>query len=72
MNIRELVKKELYKQNPIAEKDYIKEGKKHYSTAIVVDGSEEEVNFNVPLSEMGDNEFADTIEAKFLIPWMEL
>jgi len=64
-------KKALYKQNPTAEKDFIRNGYKHYSTEVVFDGVEEEIGFNVPLSEMGESEFPNEIEAKFLIRWMD-
>ena len=61
------IKKELYKQKPIAEYDYTREDGKHYSTCIVIDGQEEEVTFIIPIEEAT---FEKEVEAQLLIRWL--
>ena len=61
------IKKELYKQKPIAEVDFERGDYIHFSTVIIFDGVEEIINFEVPISEdFGVNE----IEAQLLIRWL--
>ncbi len=61
------IKKELYKQKPIAEVDFERGGYIHYSTVIVFDGIEEIISFEVPMTEdFNQNE----IEAQLLIRWL--
>lgn len=66
------IKKELYKQNPKAEYGYTRENCAYYSTEIVVDGEEKEINFIVPFSDMGENVFDNILDAKYLIRWIAL
>ena len=66
------IKKELYKQNPIAELGFTTEVSKTYSTEIIVDGEDVIVEFEVPFSDMGETVFEDKIEAKYLIRWITI
>ena len=65
------IKKALYKQNPWASKNFVTDGVVNYSTEIEFDNTEEIVEFEVPISDMGENVFEDTLEAKFLIRWLK-
>lgn len=67
---KNLIKKELYKQNPIAEYGFHTEISKIYSTEIVIDGQEQIIEFEVPYSDMEETVFEDRIEAKLLIRWI--
>lgn len=67
---KNLIKKELYKQKPIAELGFKTEISKIYSTELVIDGEEVIIEFEVPFSEMGESEFNDKLEAQLLIRWM--
>lgn len=61
------IKKELYKQKPIAEVDFERGDYIHFSTLIIIDGVEEIINFEVPMSEdFGKNE----VPAQLLIRWL--
>lgn len=61
------IKKELYKQKPIAEVDFERGDYIHFSTVIIVDDIEEIINFEVPMSEdFGVNE----VPAQLLIRWL--
>ena len=61
------IKKELYKQKPIAEVDFERGDYIHFSTVIILDGIEEIINFEVPMSEyFGKNE----VPAQLLIRWL--
>ncbi|QQO97090.1 hypothetical protein Nekkels1_84 [Cellulophaga phage Nekkels_1] len=63
------IKKELYKQKPIAEVDYERGDFIHYSTVLIIDNMEEIINFEVPMSEdFNENE----IPAQLLIRWLVL
>ena len=48
MNTTE-IKKELYKQKPIAKVDFERGDYIHFSTVILIDGIEEIINFEVPI-----------------------
>jgi len=61
------IKKELYKQKPIAEVDFERGDYIHYSAEIIVDGVEEIVNFQVPMTEDPD---VNEIPAQLLIRWL--
>jgi hypothetical protein len=61
------IKKELYKQKPIAEVDFERGDYIHYSALLIIDGIEEIVNFEVPMTEdPNENE----IPAQLLIRWL--
>ncbi len=61
------IKKELYKQKTTAEVDFNFGDYIHYSALLIIDGIEEEVNFEVPITE-APNE--NVIPAQLLIPWL--
>jgi len=63
------VKKALYKQKPIAK--LIKMGKVfYYETTIVLEGKEELLKIEVPMSDMGDATFGEEIKGQLLIRWI--
>lgn len=66
MTINE-IKKELYKQKPIAVIDYERADFIYYSTLIIVDGMEEILEFKVPRSEKFEDK---EIPAQLLIRWL--
>lgn len=61
------IKKELYKQKPIAEFGYARDGFKNYSCELLIGGFEEIIEFNVPDSEAS---FEDKVPAQLLIRWI--
>ncbi len=67
------IKKALYKQKPKARLLFIRKGSAFY-IARVKDGETEEsrvsVYFEVPVSDMGDAEFYDEMDAKLLNRWI--
>jgi hypothetical protein len=65
MNITD-IKKELYKQKPEAHLRYIRKGYAHY----YADLTDIRVNFEVPVSDMGDADFTPTMDAKLLNRWL--
>lgn len=70
------IKKALYKQKPIAEYGYDKDKHAIYSTEIVVDGTEEEITFKIPMDEVYDGEgnkiFRNEEPAQLLIRWLSI
>lgn len=61
------IKKELYKQKPLAEVGYEKDGFIYFSTEIIFNGYDEIIEFEVPISEdFGEN----TVPAQLLIRWL--
>lgn len=61
------IKKELYKQKPMAEVDYERGDFIYFSTEIIVNDVEEIIEFEVPMSEdFGEN----TVPAQLLIRWL--
>lgn len=67
MNVVNEFKKMLYKENPAAIFQYIKNGVCHYD-AELSDGTV--IRFSIPVSDMGETEFKRNIEAKHLIRWI--
>lgn len=64
---RDEIKKELYKQKPVAEVDFERGDYIHFSTLLIIDGLEEIINFEVPIAEdPNENE----IPAQLLIRWL--
>lgn len=61
------IKKELYKQKPIAEVDFERGDYIHYSTVIIINGIEEIIEFQVPMVEDFNQ---NQIEAQLLIRWL--
>ncbi len=66
MEINE-IKKALYKQNPKAGIVFIRKGVAYYR-CMLEDG--ESIQFEVPVSDMGDADFHNEMEAKLLIRYM--
>ncbi len=64
------IKKELYKQKPIAEFGYMENGFKNYSCELIINGTEEEITFRIPLSDCAET-LTDKIEGHLLIRWLE-
>lgn len=66
MNTTE-IKKELYKQKPIAILVFIRKGDALYKTTL-----ENDINiyFNVPVADMGDYDFTSEMDAKLLARWI--
>lgn len=70
MNLtKEEIKKELYKQKPLAEYGYTRDGCKFYGTEIIVDGMEEEVEFKIPFDD-GAALMENELPAQLLIRWL--
>jgi len=63
------VKKELYKQNPIAELTFENSEFKAYSCELTVNGESYEISFEIPLEDCAES-LASEIEAKYLIRWI--
>ena len=64
------IKKALYKQNPEANFQMIRKGVAYYAATIEEDGYENEVRFEIPVSDMGDSDFLLYMQAKLLIRWI--
>ena len=70
------IKKSLYKQNPKVNFDYIRKGIAYYKTFITTENTEEEksdiyqVFFEIPIIDMGDADFSQEMEGKYLIRWI--
>lgn len=60
------IKKALYKQKPQAEFKFVRLGVAYY----YADLEDQRVNFEVPVSDMGDVDFGRTMDAKLLIRWL--
>jgi hypothetical protein len=65
MNITE-IKKELYKKKPEASLRYIRKGVAYY----YADLETVRVNFEIPVSDMGDADFTPRMDAKLLNRWI--
>lgn len=65
------ISKLLYKQNPIAGLLHIRKGYAYYEATVEeVERGSLYVQFEVPVSEMGDADFFPQMEAKFLRRWI--
>lgn len=64
---KNLIKKELYKQKPIADLNRIYEGYKQYTCQLIVDGQMKVVFFDIPIKEC---DFEEVVPAQLLIQWM--
>lgn len=65
------IKKALYKQKPIAHFDLIRIGVAYYSTAIEnLEGEQEVIQFQIPISDMGEADFESEIPANLLNRWI--
>lgn len=63
------IKKSLYRENPVAELDVIRDGYVHYSTSIN-DGSTV-ILFKIPMEETKGADFFNEMESKHLIRWID-
>ncbi len=64
---KDTIKKELYKQKPIAEVDFERGDYTHWSTVVIIEGTEEIVEFKIPIQE---DPGVTEIPAQLLIRWM--
>lgn len=68
------IKKALYKQKPLAVKDFERGEFTSYSTEVVIDGSEEIIQFKIPKEELldgdGNHIFGEEEPAQLLIRWL--
>ncbi len=60
------LKKQIYKENPIATLQRIKKGRAYY-TAII---NSRNLIFSIPIDDMGDAEFLNSMSSKLLIRWI--
>lgn len=67
---KEEIKKELYKQKPIAHLRYIRKGIAYYLCQIESDGDGVTVHFEIPIADMGDADFTTEMDAKLLNRWI--
>lgn len=61
------IKKALYKEKPVAQFQYIRKGITYYQTHLTELGV---VNFEVPVSDMGDADFTQEMEGNLLNRWI--
>jgi hypothetical protein len=66
------IKKELYKQKPMATLNFIRKGVAHYSTILNDENGIDStsVHFEVPIEDMGDADFFAHMDAKLLIRYL--
>lgn len=60
------IKKNLYKQKPVASLRYIRKGTAYY----YADLEEQRVEFEIPINDMGDADFLPRMDAKLLGRWL--
>lgn len=65
---RNEVKKALYKQKPLADLLFVKDGNAVYQTFLE---DSTRIVFEVPVSDMGDASFYVSMDAKLLIRWIK-
>lgn len=66
------IKKEIYKQQPKAFFWYCRKGVLYYSSSIErVSSNNQKINFEIPVSDIGDADFLPEMEAKLLIRWLQ-
>ena len=72
------IKKVLYKQNPKANFSYIRKGIAYYKAIISTEKTEEklpetyQVLFEIPFEDMGDADFLQEMDGKYLIRWISI
>lgn len=67
------IKKLIYKQNPIAKFSYIRKGIAYYKTTLKTEDKIYEmfnIDFEIPVSDMGEADFRNEMESKFLNRWV--
>lgn len=65
-NIINNIKKLLYKENPKAILDYIRNGKAYYTTQV----GDTTIKFEIPVEDMGSADFFPEMDSKFLNRWI--
>lgn len=74
MNLTE-IKKELYKQKPVADLIYIRKGIAYYDTKIKIQEEPiikyKTIFFEIPVNDMGDADFTSVMDGKLLIRWIK-
>jgi hypothetical protein len=65
------IKKELYKQKPIANFEYIENGAAFYYTKIEVKDTDKIIYFQIPVEDMGNAVFTPQMEGALLIRWIK-
>lgn len=60
------LKKLLYTEKPLAKLNYIRKGHAYYSTKV----NDIEIQFDIPVEDMGDADFFIQMEGKHLIRWI--
>ena len=72
MSTKDLIKKALYKEKPIAKFEYIRKGKAYYSTwaSYEHESIDTKIIFEIPVDDMGDADFLPEMEAKLLVRWI--
>jgi len=63
------IKKDLYKQNPTAVFTHIRKNVAFYKTKLENDA---EVLFEIPVVDMGDADFFQEMEGKYIIKWIAI
>lgn len=61
------IKKDLYKQNPTAVFTHIRKNVAFYKTKLE---NNIEVLFEIPVVDMGDTDFSNEMDSKYLIRWI--
>ncbi len=65
-----LIKKEIYKQKPTANLKFIRKNVAYYNCDILVEDINSTISFEIPTDDMGDADFYNEMEAKFLLRWL--
>jgi len=64
------IKKELYKQKPVANILFIRKGVAYYTTTIEFEGETHAIRFEVPVDDMGDADYFPEMDGKLLIRYI--
>lgn len=60
------IKKELYKQKPAASLKFIRLGVAYYTAQLNSEGKSQEIEFQVPVNDMGETDFLPEMDGKLL------
>lgn len=61
------IKKALYKQNPVAQLQFIRIGVAYYETTLEDNST---IRFEIPVDDMGSTDFFPQMDSKLLIRWI--
>jgi hypothetical protein len=64
------IKKQLYKQKPVAILNFIRRGIAYYGTVLYYEERPSNVYFQIPVDDMKDADFLSSMDAKLLIRWL--